>query len=179
MISHKVVDGKTLDVRLLTLAEKAVQGSGDGRISRDDAENILLVIKADGFYTDVKRETVEFISKNMRWTEAADTWFREHLSGWLKIESQFARMSPEELCKQHFGKEDVLKEESDRQSREIRLRTATMETYQDHDEIALMVRLMDGRRIEVVSNFIELEGELVELRGGFAVPVRAIEKVRV
>ena len=88
-------------------------------------------------------------------------------------------MTPEALSKEYFPKHDVLKEEFDRLSRETDLRAATMETYDDHDEIGLIVRLADGRRVEVKSNLIEFDGEYVELHGGFVVPVRAIEKVEI
>jgi len=54
-----------------------------------------------------------------------------------------------------------------------------METYDDHDEIALIVRLADGRRVEVRSILIDFENDFVELRGGIAIPLRAIEKVEI
>jgi len=88
-------------------------------------------------------------------------------------------MSPEEVSKQHFAAADVLTNEKEQISRENNLRTATDETYQDHDEIGIIVRLANGQRVEVLSNFIELAGHVVELRGGYHIPVRAIEKVEV
>ena len=88
-------------------------------------------------------------------------------------------MTPEEVSKQHFAKEDVLTSAEARSSRQGNLRAATAETYQDHDEIAIIVRLANGDRVEVFSNFIELEGEFVELHGGHVIPVRAIEKVEI
>ncbi len=89
------------------------------------------------------------------------------------------QMTPAEISQQHFSSEDVLTNETDREVREHGLRSATNETYQDHDDITLIVRLADGKRVEVTSNFIELAGQFVELKGGFDIPVRAIEKVEI
>ncbi len=89
------------------------------------------------------------------------------------------QMTPAEISQQHFSSEDVLTNETDREVREHGLRSATNETYQDHDDITLIVRLVDGKRVEVTCNFIELSGQFVELKGGFDIPVRAIEKVEI
>ncbi len=88
-------------------------------------------------------------------------------------------MTPEELSKQHFPSVDVLTAEEERISRANDLNAAVIETYQDHDDIGIIVRLVNGRRVEVLSNFIELEGTFVELRGGFHIPLKAIERVEI
>jgi len=88
-------------------------------------------------------------------------------------------MTAEEVSIQHFSLVDVLSTEEERAARKHALKAATAETYQDHDEIGVIVRLANGKRAEVSSNFIELEGNYVELRGGFHVPVRAIERVEI
>jgi len=88
-------------------------------------------------------------------------------------------MTPEEISKQHFAVEDVLNSEEEKISRLNDMRAATMETYQDHDDIGIIVRLANGRRVEVMSNFIELEEDFVELRGGFHIPLKVIEKVEI
>ena len=88
-------------------------------------------------------------------------------------------MTPAELANHHFPHEDVLTNATDREVREHGLRSATNETYVDHDDITLIVRLLYGTRVEVTTNFIELAGPFVELKGGYDIPVRAIEKVEI
>ena len=176
---HKVIDGKKYDNRLLELAETAVRGIGDGRISVKDAEKIFESARDGGAYTEVERDTVEYIQHNYRWTESAIEWFKGKIASLSFVNEVPEIMTPEELSKQHFAKHDVLKDDSERQSRNHDLRSATAETYQDHDEIAIVVRLSNGKRVKVLSNFIEWGGDFVELRGGFAIPVRAIEDVEV
>ena len=175
---YKLVEGKKMDGQLLDIAEKAVRGVGDGRISQMDAETIFTAIRDGGKFSDVEKVTVDYICNNFKWTEKAKDWFANQVATWRDSEI-IVVMTAEELAKQHFGKDDVLRNEVDRDSRRSALRAATAETYQDHDEIAIIVRLANGDRVEVSSNFIELEGEFVELRGGHAIPVRAIERVKI
>lgn len=176
---YKQVGGKKLDGHLIEIADAAVTGFGDGRISKPDAERILAAVIEDNVFTDVERATVDYIHKNYRWTESAREWFRDQIIDWEKEFVKLIRMTPEEVSKQHFPAEDVLHSEEEKISRKNDLEAATMETYQDHDDIGIIVRLASGRRIEVFSNFIELEGDIVELRGGFHIPLRIIERVEI
>lgn len=176
---HKVVDGKTFDGHLFAVAEEAVKRSADGKITLDDALEIYEAVIDGGLYTDVERETIDYLLSRMSWRADAREWFHRELEGWKEREMKSIPMTPEELSQQHFPKEDILREEFDRVSREIDLRAATMETYDNHDEIALIVRLADGRRVEVRSSLVEFEDDFVELRGGVAIPLRAIEKVEI
>lgn len=175
----RLVDKKKLNARLLEVADVAVAGSGDGRISKKDAEMLLALITKDGIYTATERATVDYIHKNYKWTESARDWFRDQIKNLERDFQKLIRMTAEEVSIQHFSLIDVLSTEEERAARKHDLKAATAETYQDHDEIGVIVRLANGRRAEVVSNFIELEGNYVELRGGFHVPVRAIEKVEI
>ncbi len=176
---YKQVEGKKLEGYLLEIANNAVRGAGDGRISKADAEKILATVTDGKIYTVVEKETVAHIHKNYKWTEAAWDWFGEQIKNWERELNKSMPMTPEELSKQHFGTEDVLLDATDREVRDHGLRSATNQTYQDHDDITLIVRLANGKKVEVVSNFIELAGNFVELRGGFDIPLRAIEKVAI
>ena len=179
MNSDRQIDSNKLNRRLIEVANAAIAGARDGRISKNDAEVLLALIASNGSYTTVERATVDYIHKNYKWTESAREWFRDHLKN---IESDFQkliRMTAEEVSIQHFSLVDVLSTEEERAARKHALKAATAETYQDHDEIGVIVRLANGKRAEVSSNFIELEGNYIELRGGFHIPVRAIEKVEI
>jgi hypothetical protein len=176
---YKKMGDHQYDGRLLQIAEEGVAGSGDGRISRQDAEKLLTAVKDGNIFTPVEKETVKYLHQYFKWTEAAWEWFNQQIEAWQGEFERPDRMSLEELSKQHFPTYDVLTSEAERTAREHVLKAATDETYQDHDEIALILRLANGKRVEIVSNFIELTGNFVELRGGFDIPVRAIEKVEI
>ena len=79
---YKEIDGKKYDGELLELAEKLVQGQGDGRLSMADAEKLLAEVKDAGKYTDIEKDTMEYIRENFKWTEEADEWFRTEIRKW-------------------------------------------------------------------------------------------------
>jgi hypothetical protein len=176
---YKQVGDKKLDGHLLEIADVAVAGGRDGRISKADAEALLAAVIEDNVFTDVERTTIDYIHKNYHWTESAREWFRDQIINWEREFEKLIRMTPEELSRQHFSMEDVLHSEEEKISRKKNLKAAVIETYQDHDDIGIIVRLANGRRVEVLSNFIELEGNFVELRGGFHIPLKAIERVEI
>lgn len=176
---YRTIHGVKYDGRLIDLADELVRGAGDGRISKQDAERILATVTDGNVYTPVERETIQYLHVNYHWTEAARDWFSNAIKKWEDDFKKPLAMTPAQLSEQHFPDDDVLHTEEERLSRHNDLLAATTETYQDHDDIALIVRLANGKRVEVSSNFIELGGKFVELRGGFDIPVRAIEKVEI
>ena len=52
MSYYKTIDGKKMDGHLLEMAEGVVKGQGDGRISKEDAEKLLVLVTDGGQYTD-------------------------------------------------------------------------------------------------------------------------------
>ncbi len=82
MAYYKVIDGVKYDRELITAAEEAVKGKGDGRISMEDAKILFQKVIDGDIYTDVEKDTMEYIRKNFKWTEAADEWFRTAISQW-------------------------------------------------------------------------------------------------
>ena len=79
---YKFVNGKKMDGHLLDLARKVVEGQGDGRISKEDCVVLLKAVTDGGVYTEVEKETMEYIRNNFKWTEGADEWFRAQISVW-------------------------------------------------------------------------------------------------
>ena len=71
-----------MDGHLLEMADKAIAGAGDGRISKLDAEQLFAAVQDGGTYTDVEKHTMEYIRDNFKWTESADAWFRTQVSSW-------------------------------------------------------------------------------------------------
>ena len=82
MSYYKEIDGKKYDKSLLDAAEEAVKGSGDGRISLEDAKILLAEVKDGNSYTDIEKDTVSYIRRNLNWTEKADEWFRSEIRKW-------------------------------------------------------------------------------------------------
>ncbi len=82
MSYYKVIEGKKMDGHLLDLAIKVVKGQGDGRISKLEGGVLLQAVTDGGVYTDVEKDTVDYIRHNFKWTEGADDWFRTQISIW-------------------------------------------------------------------------------------------------
>ncbi len=179
MNNYKIIEGKKMDSDLIEIAENAIKGTGDGRISQKDSEEIFAVIKDRNTYTEIEKDTIAFIRRNFNWTEAADNWFRNQISSWRAHPNKIVSMTPREISSEHFSSYDVLKNPDDKATRKHDLHTAMNETHSDHDDIGLIVHLATGERVEVLSNFIELTGDFVELKGGCIIPVHAIEKVEI
>lgn len=79
---YKVIDGVKYDRQAIEWCDDAVSGSGDGRISKDDAAELLELIKDGDKYTDVEKATMKYIRENYKWTDAADEWFRTEVRKW-------------------------------------------------------------------------------------------------
>ncbi|MGE0590410.1 MAG: hypothetical protein AB7O48_17650 [Cyclobacteriaceae bacterium] len=82
MSYYTTIEGKKLDKRLIELAETAIAGQGDGRISTEDATKIIEAVKDGGIYTEIEKDTMEYIRDHFKWTDAADDWFRSQIASW-------------------------------------------------------------------------------------------------
>lgn len=165
-----------MDAQIVELASRLVSGSGDGRISLKDAEALMAVVKDGNVVTSAETDAIAYILKNYSWTPTAVEWFGKELKALTKKKAPVS-IDLAELSSKHFATQDVLTDPMARNARKHALEAATSETNLDHDDIGLWIRLRDGSTVEVFSNFIELEDDFVQLRGGCLVPVKAIEKV--
>ena len=82
MSYYKEIDGNKYDRALLEAADKVVEGTGDGRISKADAEVLLKAVKDGDNYTDIEKASVKYVRDNYKWTDAADEWFRTEVRKW-------------------------------------------------------------------------------------------------
>jgi len=82
MSYYKTIDGKKYDGEIIELAEKLVAGAGDGRISMEDAKQLLEAVMDGNTYTDIEKDTMAYIRDNFKWTEASDEWFRTEIRKW-------------------------------------------------------------------------------------------------
>ena len=79
---YKTIDGKNYDREMLEIADEAVAGAGDGRISVEDAQKLLGAVKDANKYTDIEKATMKYIRENYKFTYAADQWFRKEIQKW-------------------------------------------------------------------------------------------------
>jgi len=79
---YKTIDGKHYDREMLEIADEAVAGAGDGRISVEDAHKLLGAVKDANKYTDIEKATMKYIRENYKFTYAADQWFRTEIRKW-------------------------------------------------------------------------------------------------
>lgn len=77
----------------------------------------------------------------------------------------------------HFTQTEVLTDEADRAERDHALRSAMALSNSEHEEIGLIAELASGERVEIISTMIDYEFDLVEVKGGFAIPLCAIVRV--
>lgn len=82
MAYYREIDGKKYDAALLELAEQLIEGQGDGRLSKDDAEQLFAKVKDADSYTDIEKATVKYVRENFKWTDSADEWFRTSVRSW-------------------------------------------------------------------------------------------------
>jgi prolyl-tRNA synthetase len=88
MSSHyKQIDGKKYSALLLDAVETMVADKGDGRISKDDAEELFLLIKKDEKYSDLEKETMSYIRDNFNFTDAGHNYFKKHIRSWAASRS--------------------------------------------------------------------------------------------
>lgn len=81
-------DGVKYDRKLIELADRAVAGQGDGRISFDDAKALFAAVKDKDVYTDVEKNTMEYIRENYAFTAKADAWLRTEVRKWAATKSR-------------------------------------------------------------------------------------------
>lgn len=79
---YTVIRGKKYDRRMLELAEGLTSGRGDGRISINDAKNLLRVVKDSNNYSPTEKQTMEYIRKHFKFTKEGDEFFRGEIRKW-------------------------------------------------------------------------------------------------
>ncbi len=175
MSFYKIIDGKRIDGRVLQVTETAAS-KHNGLLTLEDAQQIYESIAEDDIYTYAEKNTVLYILQHFKWTEQASLWIQSKLSG-LSTYAETISMTPEEVSQQKFPERDVLYTPEAQEARMHDLKTAMVETGENHDDLGLIIRLASGERVQVFSNFIEVDDHYVQLRGGHIVPIRAIEKI--
>ena len=79
---YTIIRGKKYDRRMLELAEGLTSGRGDGRISINDAKNLLRVVKDANNYSPTEKATMEYIRRHFKFTKEGDEYFRNEIRKW-------------------------------------------------------------------------------------------------
>lgn len=79
---YLVIRGKKYDRRMVELAEGLTSGRGDGRISINDAKNLLRLVKDSNTYSQVEKQTMEYIRRKYKFTKEGDELFRTEIRKW-------------------------------------------------------------------------------------------------
>ncbi|MBX2873482.1 MAG: hypothetical protein KTR30_15320 [Saprospiraceae bacterium] len=80
MSFYKIIDGQRYDRKVLELAEELIQGQGDGRISRDDATQLLESVQDGRGITETENRSLFYILENYKFTDSAKEWLSGSLS---------------------------------------------------------------------------------------------------
>tara|TARA_B110000483_G_scaffold215344_1_gene265952 strand:+ start:229 stop:489 length:261 start_codon:yes stop_codon:yes gene_type:complete len=68
---YKVIEGLKFDASLLEIADELINGQGDGRISVDDSNKLLIKIFDRSTITKVEYRTIFYIIKKYKLTNEA------------------------------------------------------------------------------------------------------------
>lgn len=79
---YLVIRGKKYDRRMVELADGLTSGRGDGRISINDAKNLLRLVKDSNTYSQVEKQTMEYIRRKYKFTKEGDELFRTEIRKW-------------------------------------------------------------------------------------------------
>jgi len=84
-----------------------------------------------------------------------------------------------EIAHFHYPSYDVLPMEEDRINRMMDLKSAMAVSNTEHEAIGIVVQLTNGDEVEVMSDMIDVEDDVVEVKGAHLIPIRAILRVEV
>lgn len=79
----------------------------------------------------------------------------------------------------HFGHDDVLINNDEKEARRHKLERAVIISNSDHVPISLYMRLPNGETLETESDVVDYADDVVLLKGGYFIPVWAILDVDV
>ena len=91
----------------------------------------------------------------------------------------YRQISIDELKNSSLAKSNVLANAKDVMQRKHDLIAAMAYTNTEHDEVGIILQLVNGEKVECLTDFLEYEEPLVELRGGVTVPVNCILSVEI
>ena len=83
-------------------------------------------------------------------------------------------INPSDITTYHFGSQDVLTNNDEKEARKHKLERAIILSNCEHVPISLYLQLPNGERLETESDVVDYADDIVVLKGGYYVPVWAI-----
>jgi hypothetical protein len=83
-------------------------------------------------------------------------------------------IDPADITSFHFGVEDVLTSNEEKESRKHKLERAMIISNCEHISISLYMKLPNGETLETESDVVDYADDVVVLKGGYYIPVWAI-----
>ncbi len=74
-MAYLTIDGNKYEKELIDLANKHTTGKGEGKLSKDEVEELFKSAQDGPGVTDTERATLEYIRKNYEFTDAAGVLF--------------------------------------------------------------------------------------------------------
>ncbi|MFZ6009398.1 MAG: hypothetical protein ACOYXT_03550 [Bacteroidota bacterium] len=87
------------------------------------------------------------------------------------------KINPEDVNRYHFTQDDALQLEEDRSQRIHKLINAVVLSNTEHQDIGIVIKLDNGEVIETFSDLIDFADDFVVIKGGAAIPLKAIVDV--
>lgn len=78
---YQFIDGRRYDASLIRHADSRISGRGDGRISLEDAQQLWHLAMDGSRITLTELRTLQYLMKNLNWTDAARNWMEKALNG--------------------------------------------------------------------------------------------------
>lgn len=83
-------------------------------------------------------------------------------------------IDPSDIKMLHFGSEDVLVNNDEKEARKHKLERAMIISNCEHVPISLYMRLPNGETLETESDVVDYADDVVLLKGGSYIPIWAI-----
>lgn len=80
-MAYTTIDGEQYEKELLDLAKKHTTGQGEGKLSKDEVEDLFKSASDGQGVTDTEMKTLKYIRANFEFTDASAKLFDEKISG--------------------------------------------------------------------------------------------------
>lgn len=172
---YKIIDGQPYDRKLLELAEELIRGKGDGRISKEDAQQLWTAVQDGKRITSIETKSLLYIRSHFNFTDSAADW----------LNHQMALTAPIELPNKI---QSIILDEYDLQGLTFAYQEADIEAQQSlaHNKTpfirafrqALDTILTDGKNVESPRNIVKevyglFLGEVEEVEAKIQAKIRA------
>ena len=104
---YKKINGQNYDKAMLDIADKSIEGKGDGRVSLSDAKAIFKKAKDGGRITDTELRTLNHILENYKFTEPALKYIEDSLSDNLVLKDKGTSVNEQQENPKKESKQEV------------------------------------------------------------------------